>query len=67
MITRRFVAEEFNGYSSAINLLIISQLGVLAEHSFILIPHTFTTFIYLQFPTSLITPFNQAGYDRLEG
>ena len=37
MIIRRIVAEEFNGMNcSANNLLIISQLGVLAEHSFII-------------------------------
>jgi hypothetical protein len=49
------------GYCSANNQLIISQLGELAEHSLIHIPHTFTTSLYLQNPTSLITPFNQAG------
>ena len=58
MITRRFVAEEFDGYCSANNLLIISQLGELAEHSFIHILHTFTTSFDLQNPTSLITHFN---------
>ena len=80
MITRRIMAEEFNGvmsraeiirelgkYSrkmmngvncSANNLLIIRQLGALAEHSFIHILHTFTASIYLQNPTSLITPSN---------
>ena len=52
---------------SANNLLTISQLGELAEHSFIHIPHTFTASFDLQNPTSLITPSNQAGYDRLEG
>ena len=31
---------------SANNLLIIRQLGVLAEHSFIHILHTFTTVVY---------------------
>lgn len=31
---------------SANNLLIIRQLGVLAEHSFIHILHTFTTLVY---------------------
>ena len=46
---------------SANNLLIISQLGELAEHSFIHILHTFTTSFDLQNPTSLITLFNQAG------
>ena len=45
-------------YCSANNLLIISQLGELAEHSFIHILHTFTTSVDLQNPTSLITHFN---------
>ncbi len=48
-------------YCSANNLLIISQLGELAEHSLIHILHTFTTSVDLQNPTSLITLFNQAG------
>ena len=34
--------------SSANNLLIISQLGVLAEHSIIYILHTFTTSVYFE-------------------
>ncbi len=46
------------GYCSANNQLIISQLDELAEHSFIHILHTFTTSLYLQNPTSLITHFN---------
>ena len=53
------------GYCSAINLLIISQLGVIAEHSLFPFLHTFATSVYLQNPTSLISFFNQADYDRL--
>ena len=49
------------GYCSANNLLIISQLDELAEHSLFHILHTFTTSFDLQNPTSLITLFNQAG------
>jgi len=45
-------------YCSAINLLIISQLGVIAEHSLFHILHTFTASFDLQNPTSLITHFN---------
>ena len=40
---------------SANNLLIISQLGDLAELSFIYILHFFTTSFHLQNPTSLLT------------
>ena len=59
MITRRIGAEELKGVNcSANNLLIISQLGVLAEHSFIHIFHTFTTSVSLRKLTSLITTFN---------
>ena len=43
---------------SANNLLIINQLGVLAENSLYYIFHTFTTSIYLRKLISLITPFN---------
>jgi len=43
---------------SANNLLIISQLGVLAEHSLIHILHSFTTSVYLRKLTCLITRFN---------
>ena len=53
------------GYCSAINLLIISQLGVIAEHSLFHILHTFTASFDLQNPTNFITHFNQADYDRL--
>jgi hypothetical protein len=81
MITRRIMAEEFNGvmsraeiirelgkYSrkmmngvncSANNLLIISQLGVLAEHSFIT---SFTLFLIRVYPFNLCSksykPYN---------
>ena len=44
-----------HSYCSANNLLIIRQLGALAEHSFIHILHTFTTFVYFRIPTSLVT------------
>ena len=46
-------------YFSANNMLIISQLGDLAELFFIHILHTFTTSVYLQNPTRLLTPSNQ--------
>jgi hypothetical protein len=62
MITRKIVAEEYPLNSSANNLLIISQLGDLAEQYFIHILHTLTTSAYLQNPTRLLThryqPYN---------
>ena len=62
MITRRIRAEEFKVCvsinCSANNLLIISQLGVLAEQFLIHILHISTMSVYLQIPTSLITPSN---------
>ena len=55
----KYSRKTMEGMKSSANiLLIISRLGVLAEHSFYYILHTFTTFIYLRKLTSLITPFN---------
>ena len=43
----KYSKKTMNGMNcSANNLLIIRQLGVLAEHSFIHILHTFTTLVY---------------------
>lgn len=43
----KYSRKTMNGVNcSANNLLIIRQLGVLAEHSFIHILHTFTTLVY---------------------
>ena len=55
----KYSRKTMNGVNcSANNLLIIRQLGVLAEHSFIHILHTFTTLVYFRIPISLITPSN---------
>jgi hypothetical protein len=52
----KYSRKTVNGVNcSANNLLIIKQLGALAEHSFIHILHTFTTFVYFRIPTSLVT------------
>ena len=55
----KYSRKMMNGVNcSANNLLIISQLGVLAEHSFNTSFTPSQQFVYLQKPTSLITSSN---------